>query len=521
MASMLVDLLVGSAAAALVSGWLIKATVVLGFAWLLARICARASAAVHHGIWAVAIAGALLTPVASLWLPPLTIELPLTDHVPARAAPPAAEVQTVLPSWSDNAEMAVGIASPHHSLDADPLHRTGGASAAVSGPAVPWVAILVLIWAVGALLRTAWLALQLGRLRWFSAQAREITQERVLRLLDHGAAELGLRRSVRLVESSRSIMPVTWGVFRPAILLPVEARDWPEEQIRIAILHELAHVRRWDYLTCLLAELAAALYWPHPLVWMARRRLCNAQEQACDDLVLVTGTRPVEYAEHLLQVARAFNGERAQLGAGVALAREINLKTRIRNILDGQTNRRPLYSRSGVAVLLLLGGALVVVASVRPTVGTADPRVNDAVGATVSTASPVADEDGAGPFADRTPAGSTTAEAESAEAAGAAAARASYYWIEAAHTRRAGSLALIADDGAAGGQTVRFRGSSGIATFVLDVASPGRYAIWGRVLAHAAELLERHREIATLRAELERLAPQAAGPAQNDATRAA
>jgi beta-lactamase regulating signal transducer with metallopeptidase domain len=483
MSSVIVESLVGSAAALFVSGWLLKATIVLGFAWVLAKLCARASAAVHHGIWAVAIAGTLLTPMASTWLPPLTIEVPWTADVPVRAGPLTPEVLTALPSSIHDEEKAVGIAPPLHSLEPDPMGRAGGGAAPADRPAVSWMSILVLIWAVGVLLRTSWLALQLGRLRWFSAEARAITQERALRLLEHGAAELGLRRCVRLVESSRSAMPVTWGVIRPAILLPVEAREWPEEQVRIAILHELAHVRRWDYLTCLLAEFAAALYWPHPLVWVARRRLFNAQEQACDDLVLTAGTRPVEYAEHLLQVARAFNRERTQMAVGVALAREVSLKTRVRSILDGHANRRPLNTRSGVAVLLLLAGALVVVASVRPTVGTAEPRVKDTVGAPESTGSPVTDTGGAVPSADVPPVGWVTAEADSPEAADAMPARATYYWVEAAHARRDGSLRLIPDDGAAGDDAVTFRGSSGIATYVLDVESPGRYVVWGRVLA--------------------------------------
>ena len=77
---------------------------------------------------------------------------------------------------------------------------------------------------------------------------------------------LRLRRRVALWQSAHNVMPLTWGWWRPVVLLPAEAGQWPAERRRIVLLHELAHVKRWDCLTQLIAGVVCALYWFNPLV---------------------------------------------------------------------------------------------------------------------------------------------------------------------------------------------------------------------------------------------------------------
>ncbi len=80
-------------------------------------------------------------------------------------------------------------------------------------------------------------------------------------------------RGCALLMSEDCPGPMTWGVFRPVIMLPDEALDWPAERLATVLRHELAHVRRRDGLAQALALIACALYWPNPLVWGAARAL--------------------------------------------------------------------------------------------------------------------------------------------------------------------------------------------------------------------------------------------------------
>ena len=80
--------------------------------------------------------------------------------------------------------------------------------------------------------------------------------------------------------------PLTCGFSRPCILLPSEAQQWNDSDLRRALVHELEHVRRRDWVIQLAARAACALYWFHPLAWVAWRRLCLEAERACDDAVL-------------------------------------------------------------------------------------------------------------------------------------------------------------------------------------------------------------------------------------------
>src|SRR5690606_18119326 len=90
------------------------------------------------------------------------------------------------------------------------------------------------------------------------------------------------------------------------VLLP-EAVDWPEERIRAVLLHELAHIRRNDWLVQLLAGVLRAVYWFNPLVWLACARLRLESERACDDAVIGHGVNRTAYAAQLLALARAVN----------------------------------------------------------------------------------------------------------------------------------------------------------------------------------------------------------------------
>jgi beta-lactamase regulating signal transducer with metallopeptidase domain len=215
--------------------------------------------------------------------------------------------------------------------------------------------IIPVIWVAGALLVLLNLAVDTWRVARFRLVAGLIGDSTWRCLADELRKRLGLMKSVELREHPGNVVPLTLGVIRPAIILPRQARDWPERLKRTVLLHELAHVRRRDVAYQWSGRLACALYWFHPLAWWAFQRLRQEREQACDDLVIHCGERTTEYAEDLVVVAKRFQDQRG-LVCAVAMARHGNLEARMRSLFDADVIRShaPLGRRSSVALLLLI-----------------------------------------------------------------------------------------------------------------------------------------------------------------------
>jgi hypothetical protein len=193
-------------------------------------------------------------------------------------------------------------------------------------------------------------------------------------------------------------VPVTWGIVYPVVFLPREADEWPEERRRYVLVHEMAHVKRLDAFTQLLAQIAAAVFWFNPLVWLAAARMRRERENACDDYVLAHGTKPSEYASDLLELVRSIGTPNhrgtAPAFAALAMARRSEFEGRMLSILDPRARRTSLSAAKvavGSAAALLLVAPLAAFSpfdpSARPlTVQTAaTPTVPDTKTPTITT----------------------------------------------------------------------------------------------------------------------------------------
>jgi TonB family protein len=161
---------------------------------------------------------------------------------------------------------------------------------------------------------------------------------------------------IRVLDSPAIPVPLTWGVLRPAILLPDQARDWPLDRLTAVLRHELAHISRGDLATRYLAQACCCLYWFEPLVWLAARRQRRECELACDDAVLATGMAAHEYASHLVEVTRSIGARQAHGLNAHAMAGSPDLESRVRGLFASR-DRRPLRTRVALAV----AGAILAV----------------------------------------------------------------------------------------------------------------------------------------------------------------
>jgi HEAT repeat protein/beta-lactamase regulating signal transducer with metallopeptidase domain len=350
-----------------------KATVLLAVAALASLALRRASAASRHLVWTLALVGALLLPILSLALP--RWQLPLvtlaSSVMPAAAAPAGAPDETPVAESS-----LAGAAAPLSA--AVSASRADAAPAAAPGwlSGISWASALLLVWAAGAVLVLGRLALGIVAVQWMARRTERVTDAPWLPLARRLAAELGITPRILFLRSGRAAMPMAWGVLLPSVLMPADADAWPEERLRIVLLHELAHVKRRDCLTHMVAQVALALYWFNPLAWMAARHVRTERERACDDLVLAAGTRGPDYADQLLEIARAMRAGRypgVLAGASLAMANRSQLEGRLMAILD------PTVPRAGVTRLRTAGAtavvaiALVPLASLQPWAHAATP----------------------------------------------------------------------------------------------------------------------------------------------------
>ncbi len=174
-------------------------------------------------------------------------------------------------------------------------------------------------------------------------------------------------RPVSLCTSDRVHVPTAIGLVKPAVVLPgwVMQELSPDELNQI-LLHELAHLRRWDDWTNLTQKVVKALFFFHPAVWWIEKRVSLEREMACDDAVLAETASPRAYAECLAHLAEKTLIQRSVALAQAALGRIRQTSLRVAQILDANrpaitSSNSKMSGASKPAVSLVAGFAIVCV----------------------------------------------------------------------------------------------------------------------------------------------------------------
>jgi beta-lactamase regulating signal transducer with metallopeptidase domain len=356
----------------------VKGTLVLAIAAIAAgHMRRRASAASRHLVWSLAVVVLLVLPIASMTLPAWNIPI----------GRQATSVAVTLP-----------VDATGFSAEGRTTAASGSGQRAPVSASIEWLALLPLVYGAGVLFLLGRLGLEYWQTRRIVARTTRVDDTGWTGLLDECAAHLGVRRAVRLVRSREEVMPMACGVRRPVIVLPSIADMWDDDRRRAVLLHELAHVARFDCLTQTLAEVMVAIYWPHPGVWWTSRQLRVERELACDDCVLSSGTEPRAYAGHLLEIAHSLGRYRAPALA-IGMARPRQLEGRMMAMLDPTRNRSlPPASRRLLAAALTVAvvAPLAAVTTVSVPVAPAAPELpvarvaSPAAAAVAQNASPAA-----------------------------------------------------------------------------------------------------------------------------------
>ena len=339
--------------------------------------------ALTHALWVL---------VLLKFVTPPLFHLPVTIEVPAADVEHVSNVPVQLPDSEPN-DLASGVAlaprlsrevltAPHHrGADAAPL--ASEQIAKVDRQVVRQESLSVFastlktcstFWAkrpdVRSMLLTGWLG---GSVLWMSWQlARAVRfRRRVLRgavasselqdQTDQLAAELGLRRSPRVLIVDAAVSPMLWGCgSRAKLLFPADLADRLDDNARATLVtHELAHFARGDHWVRLLELIATALFWWHPVVWWAKQQIEASEEECCDAWVVGQfPSTPKLYAEALLDTIDYLCERRPALPpVACGLGQAHFLRHRLTKIMRGAS---PKTMSQRVRVALALFAALLL-----------------------------------------------------------------------------------------------------------------------------------------------------------------
>ncbi len=334
----------------------VRATILLSVALALAWLARRGPAGVRHLLWTMTFALLLGLPVFSF--------LGLSWEVPIlRSGNTATEQRfSEIPPIQAGADGVITLPASEPLLPLAASTR----QVPVGEPESPGRSIPrpLLLWAVGCAIGLTSLVLGGVRFARLVRTASPVRDPVLIRQAEALRQRLGIQSDVRLLVSRATTTPMTGGLLRRVILFPAAAAEWSPERWRVVLTHEMVHVRRRDVLRHLMGRTVLALYWFHPLSWVATMLAASASEEACDQEVLTLGTRPSEYAAHLLALAGSTGARRPVLTLPMSQQSHSQLERRIMAIL---TPFRPGRSGIGTALMVtVLSGTGASAAIVHP-----------------------------------------------------------------------------------------------------------------------------------------------------------
>jgi len=343
-------------------------------ALVLQSVLHRCSAVVRYWALLVIMGAVVLAPVVTwCWLSaesPAVATPVMAEQVDAatiQLAPAGAEreIRETLPVVSPPSELTI----PRVELETPDIARTaenpriGVVWVRTRDMLRPWLSAIVWAWCLGVLAfatrpLASWYTVR--RLRVVGVSPVPATVQGVREI---ASQRLGLRRATRVLQSTLVEVPVVAGYFRPVILVPMSViSGLPVSRLEAILAHELAHVRRHDYLVNLLQTLLETVFFYHPAVWWLSRQIRNERENCCDDLAVVVVGNGVDYSRALLAVAELHRPSTA-LALGV---RGGSLLGRVRRILGGEPSQHLVGGGMLVGLGLVATVVLVVLSALAP-----------------------------------------------------------------------------------------------------------------------------------------------------------
>jgi uncharacterized protein (TIGR03435 family) len=309
-----------------------QAVALVFLVWSAIRILQpRVNAATRHLVWWIALAAILLLPCITRTGPSASLRQP--PHPPATAS--TLPVRFSLPSAPPAVEAAVTVT----------VKRSAR-----------WPFYLLAIWAAVCLHRTVRAIRSYLHLRWVKRRALAWTRPLA-----------GVKRPARLLLSSEISSPIAAGFLHPAVILPDKLLDQlTTAELDCVVLHESAHLARYDDWDNLIAQMAAAAVVLHPVAWWLLRQIEREREMACDDWVVAHTGMARSYAESLMRIVELrLDAANSVLASGI-FTRRSRLRLRIEMLLRRRREFSPVASRIPLGAAALALAVLAIAGALAP-----------------------------------------------------------------------------------------------------------------------------------------------------------
>jgi beta-lactamase regulating signal transducer with metallopeptidase domain len=220
------------------------------------------------------------------------------------------------------------------------------------------VSIILIGWLTGILFILIRYGVSLYEIRKIFHTASQVSTPGLLEFLSESARTMNIRRRIRIFQSGKCSKPFTCGWLSPSIVIPLRLPEGTEESV---ILHELAHIKRFDYLTQTISIFICMIFWFLPTSWFLLSRKKVEQENSSDEAAVRAGVEPIQFAENLITFARySLSNSTAFPALHIAHGAKRNLEIRIKNILSFSPSPNQSVKKRRIKSIILCAFILII-----------------------------------------------------------------------------------------------------------------------------------------------------------------